>query len=209
MPTIAEKRVEWLYEHFQAISRLSDRILVLFGILFVSSLAVWQSSDQIIELPFLKVNAGRQVLLGCTILSSVFLLVAFFGNYDKGEATLDALCGELGCSWTDIWFVDTHPTLFDFAQFRRPEVARKRWLPARVGAALLYPLALLSGLAWLTYVFGYELFVRQMSKMETVPYLLTLPLLYVAWHRGGEYLWRRLKSFVRTERQRRVKPPVV
>jgi hypothetical protein len=201
MSKLDEKRVEWMYEHFQGISRLSDRLLVLFGVLVVSAMAVWLSDDAKIELPFIKVSAGRDALLGCLIASGAFTLVAFFGNFDMGEAAVTALAEECECGYEDLWFLDTHPTLIDFAKFRR-HGTRERKLPARFAAALLYPIALLGALSYLTFLWGYEVFMRHMGIVEVLAYFLGVPALWVAWDRGGEYFSRRWKTFWRTERER-------
>lgn len=204
MTTLDDKRVDWLYQHFQGITKRSDQFLVLFGILFVSAVAVLSSSNDPIELPFLKVEAGRETLLGCTILSAVFTLVAFFGNYDYGERALLELCKAINCEYEDIWFIDTHPTIVDFARHRRDAASNKRRLPARASAALLYPLLLLSALAVLSAIWAHEVWLRSMSLLEAAPYILALPVLYVAWDRGMEYIGRRWKAWRAAEVKRQV-----
>lgn len=205
MTTLKEKRAEWLYEHFQGVSRLSDRLLALFAVLVVSALAVWLSDDANIELPFIKVSAGRQVLLGCLIFSGAFSLVAFFGNFDMGEHAVTELARELECQYEDLWFVDTHPTLIDFAKFRRVSKQEKSIL-TRATLLLLYPFALLSALGFLSFLWTFEVFMRDMSAAEAAGYVLSLPALCVAWLRGIEYLWRRIKTLVHNERARRLPP---
>lgn len=206
MTSLKEKRAEWLYEHFQGISRLSDRLLVLFGVLVVSAMAVWLSDELKIELPFLKVSAGRQVLLGCLIFTGAFTLVAFFGNYDMGENALNELASEMGCKYEELWFVDTHPTLIDFAKYRRAS-KREKSIVSRGALLLLYPLALLSALAYLSFLWLYEVFMRQMTTAEVIAFALALPTLWIAWDRGGEYFVRRMRTLWYSEKARRVQPP--
>ncbi len=205
MTTLKEKRAEWLYEHFQGISRLSDRLLVLFGVLVVSAIAVWLSDDLKIELPFIKVSAGREILLGCLIMSGSFTLISFFGNFDMGENAVTELAAELGCQYEELWFVDTHPTLIDFAKYRRASM-REKSLLSRAAHLLLYPLALLNALAYLSFLWAYEVFMREMSVAEWIAFALALPTLWIAWGRGAEYFRRRCKTLLSNERARRSPP---
>jgi hypothetical protein len=200
--SLPDKRIEWLYEHFQGITKRSDQLLVLFGVLFVSAVAILASSSDPIELPFIKLAAGRQTLLGSTLLSAAFTLVAFFGNYDYGERALEALSSALGCDYEEVWLVDTHPTIIDFARYRRAEVATKRRWLARASSALLYPLILVSSLAWLSAIWAHEVWLRDMSLLEATPYVLAGPVFYVAWDRAFEYLRRRARAFRTSETSR-------
>jgi hypothetical protein len=196
MTKLDEKRAEWLYAHFQAISRTSERLLVLFGLLFVCALAEWRSDAAIIEFPFIKVGVGRELLLGCTLLSAAFTAVAFFGNYDMGEHALIALSKALGCEYEELWFVDTNPTIIDFAKFRRRQSAAKRGVVSGLSAALLYPLVFLGALTWMSVLLPYEAFMRTMTPMEILPFVLAVPTMYVAWDRAIEYTRRRWRTFV-------------
>jgi hypothetical protein len=207
MTTLSEKKVEWLYDHFQAVSRISDRILVLIAILFVSAMAVFQSMTPKVELPFLKVDVGREILLGCLLLSIGFLFVAFFGNYDVGEKALDALESELECDRAEIWFIDTHPTLIDFARHRREQRERERGLAARAASALLYALTLMLALFWVTGLLLFELWRSSMTVLDFLPFFLALPMFWVAWDRGLEYWLRRWRTFWQSESLRQANAP--
>jgi hypothetical protein len=198
---LSSKRVDWLYEHFQGITRRSDQLLVLFGLLFTSSVAVLASPNDAIELPFLRVEAGRHALLGSAIFGAVFTLLAFFGNYDYGERALRALCSELGCDYGDLWFVNTHPTLIDFIRFRRDEDAARRGYAARLGAQLLYPIVLLSAFAWISAIWTHEMWhsLKDMTPIELATYALAFPGILIAWDRAIQYLERRWRTFRRSE----------
>lgn len=203
MTTLADKRAEWLYEHFQGITRRSDQLLVLFGLLMVSAIAVRLSPNPSIELPFLKVCAGREMLLGSLIVSAGMSLIGFFGNYDMGEVALNELATELKCEYEALWIVDTNPTLIDYVKYRRPESAAKRGVLSRTTAALLHPIILMSALCCLTFLWGYEVFEQAMSLGEAVVFGLGVPVLCVAWSRGIEYSTRRIKTFAASRRRTR------
>ena len=70
---------------------------------------------------------------------------------------------------------------------------------------MLYPVLLLSALAWLSAIWAHEVWMRSMSPLEAAPYFLALPVLYVAWDRGLEYLNRRWKAWRLAETELRAK----
>lgn len=203
MTTLKEKRAEWLYEHFQAVTQRSDRYFALFGILLLSATALWLTPEGAVELPFIKVTAGRQLLIGCVLVAALFTFIAFCGNFDHGEFTLNQLAAELGCDYEDLWLVDTHPTIVDFAKYRRQEVADKRGILGRLSVAMLYPLILIAALTWLMFIWAHESFFREMTLLESVPYLIVVLMLYPIAHRGYEYFVRRWRAFIFSEKARR------
>lgn len=121
---------------------------------------------------------------------------------ESWKRDLPGLASALGCDYSDLWMVDTHPTLIDFARFRRPERVKARRWPARASQVLLYPILLLTALAYLTSLWVYEVFMRGMTVVEFLPFALAIPTLFVAWHRGREYFARRYARFQINERDR-------
>jgi len=202
MTTLSEKRADWLYAHFQGVSRVSERLLFLFGTFLVSATAVWRSQTPKTELPLLKVDVGKELLFGWLVVLALFVLIAFFGNYDHGEETVRELAVELKADYSDLWFIDTFPTVIEFAQYRRPGAAATRSMLNRAVAAMLYPIIVLSALLWLIGITAHEAFLSLMSPFDVIPFLVAIPLALVALSRGWEYFARRWATWRAAENAR-------
>jgi hypothetical protein len=201
MATLEEKRVDWLYEHFQAISAAGNHYLLILALVAGFSLAGLLSNGESFYVPILGLTIDRDLVMSGSILIGAFYFVAYCGNYDKGEATISRLCDELKCEYEDLEFIDKNPNPIDFARYVRPAAAQQRGYFARLLAALLYPSILILGLAWFTALSLSELFFRAIQGAPLVIYALAILTLWFAWGRAKPFFSRRWQTFIAFERQ--------
>ena len=200
MATLEEKKADWLHQHFQAISRASNYYLYLLGTATVFSFVAFLSDHTSMKVPGLDMSIPRDLVLSASALIGSFLVVAFCGNYDKGEHTIQRLADTLGCEYEKLDFIDTHPNVFDFAKFASASVVASRGYAARLTVSLLYPLVLLIILGWFAYVVIYELFMYPVTGVPLAIYVAVVPVLFVAWRRAQRYVSRRWRTFLAIER---------
>src|SRR5436190_463090 len=139
MDTLGAKKVDWLYEHFQAISQASNQYFYALGVVTAFSLAAFLSTEQAFTVPIIDLLLPRDLVMSSLTLVGAFLVVAYCGNYDKGEATIQSLAEVLRCQYEDLECIDSHPNVFDFAKYARKDTVDCRWLIARFSVAMLYP----------------------------------------------------------------------
>jgi len=198
--TLNDKTVDWLYERFQAISKAHNSYLYLLLFVSVFSFVTFASSDVNPHVSILSVAVDRALVLsGCALLGS-WLIVAYCGNYDMGEATLSRLADELSCEYEDLEFVDTHSNLFDYAKYARPERALRRGVVSRCSVQLLYPTALLLAWCWFSYISLMELIDSGGLWAAKVICLVAAITVFVAFRRLSDFIGRRWRTFLIAER---------
>jgi hypothetical protein len=202
MTTLAEKEAEWLYEHFQAISHAADRYIAILGFLTAFSFAVILAPQNSYKVPVLELEVTRDILLAAMSLIGGFVFVAYCGTFDKGETTLTALAASLSCGYEDLWFVDTHPTIVDFARELRDQDRDKRVRADRFLSAMLYAILLGLALVWLTLVPLLGLFESGQSTLHRFLYAIALLCLVAAWRRAKVFIGRRWRTFRAQEKAR-------
>jgi len=141
-------RTQWLYAHFQAISKAASRYLLLLFTAAVLGLAVVLSSSEEIKVPIFLIVLQRHWLLSGLAFYGLFLTLAYCGNFEKGEETLQKLSEILNVDYSELDFVDTSPTVIDYARHARTQRALGRTVVGRFVAMMIYSIAVVGGYLW-------------------------------------------------------------
>jgi hypothetical protein len=202
--TLDEKRVDWLYAHFQAISAAGNHYLVILALVVGFTFAAFLSGSESFTVPLLELTVARDAVMSASILIGGFFFVAYCGSYDMGEEILKRLCTVLHCEYEDLALVDTHPNPIDFARYVRPAAVQSRGFIARLLEALLYPSVLMLGLFWFTILAVLEMFFRPVRGAALVLYCFSLVILWFAWGRARPFFTRRWRAFLAAEQRRKL-----
>jgi hypothetical protein len=199
-----ELEVQWLYAHFQAISRASNLYLYGLGLVIAISYLAFDSDSAPIAFQYLDRKISPDLLLSVSSFCGAFLLLAFFGAYDKGEHALHRLCAKLKCKYEELDYVDLHPNVFDHARHARDVKSRRRSLISRLSVSLLSSVTAIAVWGWLVFVVIHSLSYQKTPIAPTIFFLLTIFALWAAAVKGVDYVSRRWRTFLADERARRV-----
>jgi hypothetical protein len=199
MPTLdGERKINWLYDHFQGSAVASGRLAKVYCVLVVAALAVSLSNTDFFTLPIILIPLGRVLMLGLLVASASFVLVGFFGSYDEAERTLRELSKAMACEPEDLWLIDREPSIFDFALTSARGIAGKSSAYGRAAHDLSRPLALIVCLMILGVILVRTWWSaarsHHMSVLDAFVYIIALALMLWSAQRAGEHVWRSFRK---------------
>jgi hypothetical protein len=201
--TFDDRRADWLYEKFQAISKAQNNYLYLLLFFSAFSFITFDGAAVNPHVSLFGITVHRTLVLSGSALIGAWLIVAYCGNYDMGEATLMQLAKCVSCNYEDLSLVDTHPNLFDFSQYARPARAEHRGVLSRCSVRLLYPAALFLAWCWFVFLTLAELIDPGGLWAAKILCLIALITLLVAFRRLSDFVGRRWRTFIATEEARK------
>jgi hypothetical protein len=145
----------------------------------------------------------RPVGLAVSVLVGGFVVIAYCGNYDKGEATIQRLADALKCDYEALEFIDTHPNIFDFAKYARTQTIQSRGVLSRLTASTLYPTVLVGVLCWFIFVVVDASVRWDMTWVVVILYGVCVPILFVAARCAWRFASRRIRHSISAEKARR------